>query len=148
MTPRRKRKRANVTGWDRLDESIFNARPFVHPWRGHPRRRVPLPWHEPRIWHWHGYKPSDVACWMRSIAEGTWPLRAWRDTPGCARGDSARLKGAKEGGGCLFQPIRDSGCRHLGRIRLSKCYLRTYTYLFEQHRKLLRIANQLGRVPA
>ena len=85
---------------------------------------------------------------MRSIAEGTWPLRAWRDTPGCARGDSARLKGAKEGGGCLFQPIRDSGCRHLGRIRLSKCYLRTYTYLFEQHRKLLRIANQLGRVPA
>jgi hypothetical protein len=29
-------------GWLRLDETVFNARPFVHPWPGHPRRARPL----------------------------------------------------------------------------------------------------------
>ena len=165
-----KGRRAVLTSWHRLDESIFNARPFVHPWRGHPLRRRPLPWHEvrsrpkassvgrpsqymreilpasnramlqPHIWHWHGYKPADVACWLRSIATGTWPLRAWRDTPGCARGGSARRAGAKEGGQCMYQPIKESGCRYLGRIRHSRCYLRTYTYLYTQHKRLLRLA--------
>ena len=115
-----KGKRAKVTGWLRLDESVFNARPFAHPWRGHPKRPRPLPWLEPHIWHWHGYKPTDVACWLGSMANGGWALRAWRDTPGCASGARARSFGAKEGGACLYQPIKDSGCRYLGRIRQSK----------------------------
>ena len=67
-------------------------------------------------------------------------MRAWRDTPGCEEGRKARAAGAKEGGRCLYQPIKDSGCRHLGRIRLTKCYLRTYTYLLTQHRQMLRLA--------
>jgi hypothetical protein len=117
--------RAMLTGWDHLDESIFNARPFVHPWKGHPKRRVPLRWHQPHIWHWHGYKPRDVRCWINAMSRGTWPLRAWRDTPGCPQGAHARSVGATEGGACLYQPIKDTGCRYLGRIKFSKCYLRT-----------------------
>ena len=136
-----KGQRAKLTSWTRLDESIFNARPFVHPWRGPPQRRVKLPWTQPRIWHWHGYKPSDVQCWMDSIAQGRWPTRSWRDTPNCTKGRKAREAGAKEGGQCLYMPIRGSGCRHLGRIRQSICYLRTYTYLLLQHRRILQIAN-------
>ena len=135
-----KGRRAIQVGWDRLDEAMWNARPFVHPWRGHPRRRRPLPWPEPRIWHWHGYKPGDVQCWFNAMANGSWPARAWRDTPGCIEGRWARSKGAKEAGACLYQPIRDSGCRVLGRIRHSKCYLRTYSYLYEQHMRILRLA--------
>ena len=130
--PRGKRRtsRARRLGWDHLDESVFNARPFVHPWRGHPKRRKPLPWKEPHIWHWHGYKPRDVTCWLRAMSTGTWPLRAWRELLGCAGGSHQ----------CLYQPIKDSGCRHLGRIGHSKCYLRTYTYLLMQHQNLLRLA--------
>ena len=139
-----KGKRAKLTGWLRLDESVFNARPFAHPWRGHPRRLRPLPWLQPRIWHWHGYKPADVACWLGSMAAGAWPLRAWRDTPGCVEGARARSLGAKEGGACLYQPIKDSGCRYLGRIRQSKCYLRTYTYLLMQHQRLLHLSRTVS----
>lgn len=122
--------RAKRSGWLKLNEALFNARPFIHPWRGHPMRHVPLPWVEPRIWHWHGYKPRDVACWLESIEHGTWPLRAWREAPGCAQGK----------GSCKYQPIKDSGCRFLGRIRQTRCYLRTYTYLLAQHQQLLHLA--------
>lgn len=139
-----KGRRARLMGWTRLDESVFNARPFAHPWRGHPKRPVPLPWTQPRLWHWHGYKPADVQCWLDAMAKGTWPLRGWRDTPGCELGRKARAAGAKEGGACLYQPIKGSGCRHLGRIRHTKCYLRTYTYLLSQHRRLLQMANSPG----
>ena len=133
-------RRARTLGWARLDESLFNARAFAHPWRGHPRRPRLLSWHQPRIWHWHGYKPSDVSCWLRTMAEGAWPLRAWRDTPGCPHGAGARRIGAREGGACLYRPIKGSGCRHLGRIRHTRCYLRTYTYLLTQHWRMLRLS--------
>lgn len=133
-TGKRRSERASRLGWQHLDESVYNARPFVHPWPGHPKRATPLVWHEPRIWHWHGYKPGDVACWLGAMVKGAWPLRAWRATPGCARG----------GGGCNYQPIKDSGCRHLGRIGHSRCYLRTYTYLLMQHRNILKLAESVG----
>ena len=120
-------------GWLRLDETVFNARPFVHPWPGHPRRARPLRWKEPHIWHWHGYKPADVVCWLRAIAEGTWPLRAWHELPGCDPNGANRHT-------CMYQPIKDSGCRFFGRIQHSRCYLRTYTYLLMQHRRFLRLA--------
>lgn len=168
-----KGRRAATTGWDRLDESIFNARPFAHPWRGHPMLKRRLRWHEPHIWHWHGYKPNDVACWLNAMATGKWPLRGWRETPGCARGGHVRAAAGVEAGVCQYRPIKDTGCRYLGRIRHTKCYLRTvsgeeartrgagwrggavshgrrfgsrrqYTYLLMEHRKLLRLANQEG----
>ena len=122
--------------WVRLDDAVYNARPFTHPRRhdlGPIRgtRRVdgglPRP---PRIWHWHGYKHTDVRCWLRAMANGSWPERAWRPPRHC---ESRR-------GSCSYKPIRGSGCRYLGRITPSRCYLRTYTYLLEQHEQLLAMA--------
>ena len=34
-----------------------------------------------------------------------------------------------------------SGCRYFGRIAMTPCYLRTYTYLLTQHRRLLTLAD-------
>ena len=39
-----------------------------------------------------------------------------------------------------YKPIRGSGCRYLGRITPGRCYLRTYTYLLQQHEALLQLA--------
>lgn len=118
--------------WRVLDDELYNARPFAHPIQ--PRlvaaaSRQP----EPRIWHWHGYKSSDVTCWLHAMANGTWPERAWRQPTAC---DGRR-------GACSYKPIRGSGCRYLGRITPSPCYLRTYTYLLMQHERLL--AHAQGR---
>ena len=85
------------------------------------------PYAEPRLWHWHGYKPADVRCWVDSIRSGAWPERAWRK-PNCEGRASE----------CAYKPIRGSGCRYLGRIRPTACYLRTYVYLLQQHEALLR----------
>jgi len=87
---------------------------------------------EPRVWHWHGYKPHDVACWLRAMESGAWPARGWRDTKSpCRRGR------------CRWKPIHGSGCRYFGRIEMGRCYLRTYTYLLTQHLRMLAIAESL-----
>ena len=114
--------------WIALDDGLYNARPFAHPrrWRGMDGVAVK----EPHIWHWHGYKGGDVQCWLDSMANGTWPLRAWRKPEGCQ----------KKRGACSYKPIRGSGCRYLGRITPNNCYLRTYTYLLRQHQSLVALA--------
>ncbi len=121
--------------WESIDDATYNARAFMHPVR--PRRgQLPL---LPRIWHWHGFKPHDVECWHRSILKGRWPVRAWRDT--------VRPCNGKMRPRCNFMPILNSGCRYFGRltavIAMTPCYLRTYTYLLEQHHQMLRIARTL-----
>lgn len=108
-------------GWVRLDESVWNARPFVHPRRLGVRKGKPMP----RIWHWHGYKPADVACWHRAMRDGRWP---W-EKPTC-----------KGRGRCIYRPIKASGCRYVGSIKAGGCYLRTYAYLLTQHENLVRMA--------
>jgi hypothetical protein len=120
--------------WTVLDDALYNARPFAHPQRS---RVVGVegglagfaPLKSPRIWHWHGYKASDVHCWLSAMANGTWPERAWRPLD-CERGS------------CTYKPIRGSGCRYLGRISPSPCYLRTYTYLLRQADRLLELARR------
>ena len=87
----------------------------------------------PRLWHWHGFKPHDVECWHRAISSGRWPLRAWRNTvPRCTGKTRPR---------CLFMPVHNSGCRYFGRLTaalgMTPCYLRTYTYLLQQHRRFV-----------
>jgi len=131
--------------WERLDNAKYNARAFVHPEpprrpRASPRPRgrrgrqdemvAVAPLEEPRVWHWHGYKPSDVRCWLRAMANGSWPERAWRPLS-CKE----RRKGS-----CSYKPIRGSGCRYLGRITPSPCYLRTYTILLMEHERFLALA--------
>ena len=124
--------------WTPLSDAIYNARGFMHPLR-HGRREPVLP----RLWHWHGFKPNDVECWHRAIASGDWPQRAWRNTvPGCTGKTRPR---------CLFMPVHGSGCRYFGRLTavlgMSPCYLRTYTYLLQQHRRMLAVAAALGERP-
>ena len=131
-----KRPRAPAQpAWESIDDAVYNARAFMHPMR--PRRgELPL---IPRIWHWHGFKPPDVECWHRSIFTGRWPVRAWRDTVKPCNGKTRPR--------CNFMPISNSGCRYFGRLTavlaMTPCYLRTYTYLLEQHRHMLRIARSL-----
>ena len=35
-------------------------------------------------WHWHGYKPEDVQCWIDAMRDDTWPKRSWREQGGDA----------------------------------------------------------------
>lgn len=130
--PRRRsaKNRAEVAGWDVLEDQLYNARPWWH-----PKLKVYTPDVEPRLWHWHGYKPADVECWLNAIRSGAWPERAWRDTePNCNRGR------------CRFTPIVGSGCRVMSVLKPRPCYLRTYTHLLAQHQKLLYVADLAGKV--
>ena len=128
--------RAATPGWRPLDDDVYNARAFHHPTRrkrrGSAADAADAAVAEPRVWHWHGYKPHDVACWLRAMQSGVWPARGWRDTKvPCRRGR------------CRWKPIHGSGCRYFGRIEMSPCYLRTYTYLLTQHLRMLSIADGL-----
>ena len=58
-------------------------------------------------------------------ANGTWPWRA----PACAGR-----------GRCVYKPIRAAGCRYIGAIRPSACYLRTYAYLLTMHERIVALA--------
>ena len=117
-----------------LDDAEYNARAFAHPAppragakAGHPRAGRAVVW--PRIWHWHGYKPQDVACWLEAMRRGSWPARGWRDTKvPCRRGR------------CRWKPVLASGCRYFGRIDMRPCYLRTYVHLLVQHHRAIAIA--------
>ena len=121
--------------WSRLDDALYNARPFYHPRPEIDERgRGVHPQAEPRIWHWHGYKPGDVSCWVSAMLGGRWPERAWRK-PNCQGRASL----------CAYRPIRGSGCRHFGRIRPAMCYLRTYLYLLEEHAAFVRLAQRASK---
>jgi len=125
--------------WAQLPDMEYNARGYMHP--VHHHRRAPV---LPRLWHWHGFKPPDVECWHRAIASGAWPVRAWRNTvPGCTGKTRPR---------CMFMPVHGSGCRYFGRLTavlgMTPCYLRTYTYLLQQHRRMLAVAKALADADA
>ena len=123
-------KRAANPGWEVLDEARYNARAFVHPRRGRGGRRAVV---SPHVWHFHGYKPKDVVCWLDAIHSGAWPIRAWHTIgPRCRQGR------------CRWKPIRGSGCRYFGRIEPSRCFLRTYTYLLVEFRQMIRLADSIA----
>jgi hypothetical protein len=111
-----------------LDPSqVYNARAFRH-----PLKRQIASGRAPRIWHWHGYKPQDVHCWLTAMGDGSWPARAWGDVRTPCNHPS-----------CRWKPIFGSGCRFLGRIEPKPCYLRTYAWLLSQHQKMLRLATNI-----
>jgi hypothetical protein len=117
----RQGRRRRAAALQRLDDAVYNARGFMHPQR--PLQNGPVI--VPHIWHWHGYKPHDVACWIAAIRNGAWPASAWLDLP-----------------------VQGSGCRFFSAITMGRCYLRTYAFLLTQHRRLLRfaefVAGELG----
>ena len=127
--PRFRGQRAKLPGWANLRDDLFNGRAFIH-----PRKRADQP---PRMWHWHGYKPEDVQCWIDAMRDGTWPKRSWREQGGDACYVTTKAGNRILRGACKMKPIIDSPCRYLGRIEPGHCFLRTYTYLLAQHRALL-----------
>ncbi|KAL1526043.1 hypothetical protein AB1Y20_020864 [Prymnesium parvum] len=104
---------------DVLDDATYNARGFIHPIE--PSARDSSRIIHPHIWHWHGYKPHDVSCWMSAIQSGKWPAESWLD-----------------------HPVRGTGCRYFDAISMGSCYLRTYVYLLVQHKELIRFASTFG----
>ena len=55
---------------------------------------------------------------------------------------------AAKKGKCTYKPIRNSGCRWIGSITPSACFLRTYSYLLTQHHALVRLATLLEGLDA
>lgn len=96
------------------------------------------------MWHWHGYKPEDVECWIDAMRAGTWPQRSWREQGGDACYVTTKAGNRILRGACKMKPIIDSPCRYLGRIEPGHCFLRTYTYLLAQHRALLEWGRSAG----
>ena len=114
----RRRRRERSAALEHLEDAKYNARAFMHPLKP----QTLSPHHSPvtpHIWHWHGYKPHDVVCWVEAIRSGAWPARAWQDVP-----------------------VRGSGCRYFDAITMGSCYLRTYAFLLTQHQLLLRFARR------
>eukprot|EP00632_Arachnochrysis_sp_CCMP2950_P014300 CAMPEP_0185695000 /NCGR_PEP_ID=MMETSP1164-20130828/4256_1 /TAXON_ID=1104430 /ORGANISM="Chrysoreinhardia sp, Strain CCMP2950" /LENGTH=290 /DNA_ID=CAMNT_0028361859 /DNA_START=317 /DNA_END=1186 /DNA_ORIENTATION=+ len=52
--------------WDSFDDSLYNARGFM---RFNDNQ---LHVHPPIAWHWHGFKPYDVECWLSLMRRGAW----------------------------------------------------------------------------
>ena len=51
----------NWHAWESFDDLKYNARGFM---------RVPP--EQPYLWHWHGFKPYDVACWLSVLERDRW----------------------------------------------------------------------------
>ena len=107
---------SNWHAWESFDDLKFNARGFM---------RVPpkLPY----LWHWHGFTPYDVACWLGVLEKGNWSFE---------------------------EPVRDAiqrtkkkkFCRGLlgPRMVVHECSLAMYLDLYAAHRRLLAIADALA----
>ena len=100
--------------WDSFDDNKYNARGFMK-----------LPGVQPFVWHWHDFKPYDVACWLGLLEQSKWNLTI----------------SMREG----LQASGKLGCRGLlnGRMDMHECSLATYLDLYAAHERLLVIADAL-----
>ncbi|KAJ1461654.1 hypothetical protein M885DRAFT_506711 [Pelagophyceae sp. CCMP2097] len=102
--------------WDSFDDGLYNARGFSKP-----------PGVSPYIWHWHGYKPYDVECWLGLLERGTWV-----HTNTVAQELKASAK---------------KGCRGLinGRMAwMHECSLSLYLTLYSHYERLLLMADAIS----
>ena len=100
--------------WDSFDDNKYNARGFMK-----------LPGVQPFVWHWHGFKPYDVQCWLGLLETSRWNL-------------TTDIKTGLQNSGKM-------GCRGLlnGRMGMHECSLATYLDLYAAHERLLVIADAL-----
>ena len=119
--------------WDSFDDAIYNARGFMnfHDVQLHSDLR-------PIIWHWHGYKPYDVQCWLDGLISGRVELP----------GPSVSSEPLPHGGGGLNTMLRSSksaGCRGSlnPRLALPECSLHLYLRLLSHYYHLLHLAENI-----
>ena len=142
-------------GFHLIDPQNYGARAFMHPplpcelVSDDPKdcaRRRPPPSFAPSIWHWAGYKPNDVQCWLRAMRSGKWPERAWRNAapPHAALPQQSSCTRRQ----CHWKPILGTPCRFYAAlaplIKRNPCYLRTYVHLLAEHKRLLHMARGLA----
>ena len=104
----------------RFDDGHYNARAFAAVM---PRALV---------WHWHGWKPYDIECWVDLMTRGEWP-------------SGERLQEVAKAGDWGLKVAAEQGCRGKLAPRLlpHKCFLKSYALLLSHHRRLIRMAETL-----
>jgi len=79
------------------------------------------------LWHWHGYKPADVRCWIEAAAAGKWAPH-WR--PNASHRLMHNIKWA------------GTACRWFAAIgQLRPCAQVTYAHLWHEYERLLALAD-------
>ena len=133
-------KAARLGGFHLLESGVYNARAFLHPLSARFPQR-------PSIWHWAGYKPQDVRCWLSTMRDGNWPERSWRN--GAPPFSALPEETSCRTGSCRWKPVLGSGCRFYSALaplmQQTPCYLRTYAYLLDEHTELQRLVRAMTR---
>lgn len=111
--------------WDSFDDAVYNARGFMKLNAGQLAPEGPV------IWHWHGYKPYDVQCWLDNLDNGKLDLR--RDHVNASVTIEAMLRASKTKGNCR-------GSLN-ARLALPECSLYLYLSLLAHYYHLLQIAD-------
>jgi len=106
----------NWHAWESFDDLKYNARGFM---------RVPP--EQPYLWHWHGFKPYDVACWLSVLERSKWHFE-----------DSIR--------DAIQRTKKEKLCRGLlgPRMVVHECSLAMYLDLYASHLQLLAVADALA----
>ena len=84
------------------------------------------------VWHWHGWKPYDIECWVDLMTRGEWP-------------SGERLQEVAKAGDWGLKVAAEQGCRGKLAPRLlpHKCFLKSYALLLSHHRRLIQMAETL-----
>ena len=106
----------NWHAWESFDDLKYNARGFM---------RVPP--EQPYLWHWHGFKPYDVQCWLSVLERDRWHFE-----------ESVR--------DAIQKTKKEKFCRGLlgPRMVVHECSLAMYLDLYASHLKLLAVADALA----
>lgn len=115
-------KQNGTRAWDSFDDALYNSRGFMKFASLATRPDAQTPY----VWHWHGFKPYDVKCWLEVLIEGDWNLK------GDVRTQISRSK--------------SHGCRGLLNTRMSfpDCSLALYLELYANYLRLLLVADNLA----
>ena len=116
-------------GWLKLRDSRWNARAYAHP---HETEQFPA------IWHWHGYKITDVECWLKYLTNSSFELEHYPSVHG--RNNIFRRFELR--GKCKFIDVISH--KHTS----SLCWLRTYTWLRAMQLRMDELAATVLSPPA
>ena len=121
-------------GWRTLDNALWNGRGFAHPQQPDGDANVSQAVVLPHIWHWQGYKSTELECILRQLR-----LNSTCNASGCDHSTTLARTGN-------IRPIAEcpSTSRFISIRFSSPCWLRTYTWLLKQHYDLLHLADSVS----